>query len=78
MFTFCFIIYLHIDLWSIRYSANSFVVYPLEYQMSERDRELMHLTAESTSKDSSRLVTQAVSRLPDRKIKMGKKDVTKT
>lgn len=46
--------------------------------MSERDRELMHLTAESTSKDSSRLVTQAVSRLPDRKIKMGKKDVTKT
>lgn len=78
MFTFCFIIYLHIDLWSIRYPANSFVVYPLEYQMSERDRELMHLTAESTSKDSSRLVTQAVSRLPDRKIKMGKKDVTKT
>lgn len=33
----------------------------------------MHLTAESTSEDSSGLVPQAVSRLPDRKIKTGEK-----
>lgn len=44
--------------------------------MSERDGELMHLTAESTSKESSGLVTQTVSRLPDREIKIGKKDAT--
>lgn len=37
--------------------------------MSERDGELMHLTAESTSKESSSLVTQTASRLLDRKLK---------
>lgn len=42
--------------------------------MSARDTELMHLTAESTSADSSSLVTQAVSGPPDRKIKMGEKE----
>lgn len=31
----------------------------------------MHLTAESTSMDSSSLVAQAASRLPDREIKRG-------
>lgn len=41
--------------------------------MSERDGELMHLTAESTSKESSSLVTQTASRLPNREIKIGKK-----
>lgn len=33
----------------------------------------MHLTAESTNEDFSSLVTQAVSRQPDRKIKTGEK-----
>lgn len=33
----------------------------------------MHLTAESTSEDSSSSDTQAVNRLPDRKIKIGEK-----
>lgn len=46
--------------------------------MGERDGELMHLTAESTSKESSGLVTQTASRLPDREIKTGKKDAAKT
>ena len=46
--------------------------------MSERDGELMHLTAESTSKESSSLVTEAASRLPDREIKIGKTDASKT
>lgn len=46
--------------------------------MSERDGELMHLTAESTSKESSGLVAQTASRLPDREIKIGKEDVAKT
>ncbi len=46
--------------------------------MSERDGELMHLTAESTSEESSSLVTQTASGLPDREIKIGKKDATET
>lgn len=46
--------------------------------MSERDGELMHLTAESTSEESSSLVTQTASRVPDREIKTGKKDAAKT
>lgn len=42
--------------------------------MRERDRELMHLTAESTSKDSNSLSIQSASRLPDRKTKISEKD----
>lgn len=65
---------LHIDLYGISHPQNSSVVYPLEYQMSAQDRELMHLTADSTSADFGSLVTQAVSRPSDGKIKTGKKD----
>lgn len=65
---------LHIDLCGISHPQNSSVVYPLEYQMSAQDTELMHLTAESTSADFGSLVTQAVSRPPDRKIKTGKEE----
>lgn len=45
--------------------------------MSEKDGELMHLTAESTAKESSSLVTETASRLPDREIKIDKKDTTR-
>ena len=38
----------------------------------------MHLTAESTSQESSSLVTQTASRLPDREIKTGERDTTQT
>lgn len=46
--------------------------------MSSRDGELMHLTAESTSEESRSLVAQTASRLPDREIKIGKKDAAET
>lgn len=69
---------LHIDLCGISEPEYSFVFYPTEYQMSERVGELMHLTAESTSKESNSLVTQTASRLPDREIKIGKKDTVNT
>lgn len=45
--------------------------------MSEKDGELMHLTAESTSKESRSLVTETASRLPDGEIKIDKKDTTR-
>ena len=64
---------LHIDLRGISSPENSFVFDPTEYQTGERDGELMHLTAESTSKESSGLATQTVSRL---EIKTGKKDAS--
>ena len=69
---------LHIDLCGITHPENSFVFYPTEYQMSSRDGELMHLTAESTSEESRSLVAQTASRLPDREIKIGKKDAAET
>lgn len=69
-----FMICLHIDLRGISLPQNSSVVYPLEYQMSAQDTELMHLTAESTSADFGSLVTQAARRPPDRKIKTRKKE----
>lgn len=69
---------LHIDLCGISQPEYGFVFYPTEYQMSERDGELMHLTAESTSEESSSLVTQTASRPPDREIKRSKEDAAKT
>lgn len=38
----------------------------------------MHLTAESTSKESCSLAKQTESRLPDREIKIGKEDATES
>ncbi len=61
----CFMTCLHTDLCGISQLENSFVFCPTEYQVSESDGELMHLTAESTSKESRSLVTQTVRGLSD-------------
>lgn len=43
--------------------------------MSQKDGELMHLTAESTGRESRSLVTQSL--MPDGEIKIGKSDAIK-
>ena len=61
------------DLCGIRQPEESLVFCPLEYQMSQEDEELMHLTAESTGRESRSLVTGKVNLLPEGKIKMGER-----
>lgn len=72
-FTLSFIVCLLTALCSIRQPQEVLVFYPPEYQMSQRDGELMHLTAESTGRESRSLVTANVNLLPEEEIKMGER-----